>query len=111
MLSFLRRHVVGFVALFVALSGSAFALTNGQINDGSKVHIRFGPGATGTHTDRAGCLTGETVVGGGAEVRDLHNHHALTTSRPVYHAGNGSQGWIAAANGGGVQAIAVCASQ
>jgi hypothetical protein len=106
---FLRRHVVGLLALFVALSGTAFAVTNGSIN-GKSVKLRHGQGANGAHTDTAACHTGETVVGGGGEVLHLGNNHALTTSRPYFHAGNGSQGWTAAASGGGTRAWVLCVS-
>ena len=108
MVTFLRRHAVGLVALFVALSGSAFAVTNGTVG-GSSVNLRFGPGATGNHHDHVTCQTGETVIGGGAEVVNPGAGNAISASRPTFHAGNGTQGWNAAATGGGVRAIAICA--
>jgi hypothetical protein len=106
MTSFLRSNVIGLIALFVALSGTAYAVSSGSV-DSSKVHLRFGASASGVHTSNANCHTGEALVGGGAEVPHGQTG-ALSVSRPVKHAGNGSQGWIASSTGGGATAIAIC---
>ncbi len=106
MLGFLRSNLIGLIALVVALSGTAYAVSGAGV-DGAKVHIHFGSPATGHSTSTAVCPTGQTVLGGGGESHSAD--HALSLSRPFKHSGSGAQGWLAASNGGGATAIAVCA--